>query len=209
MNWHNNSVIRVIPELKDILTLTDLKNYTNNIDTPLKFGKNLVFGEGDGAYVIIGEAPGADENTQLRPFVGRSGKLLREQLNTLLTDEQRAHISIVNVVPWQPESNRTPTWSEIQQFTPILKQQLYIRKAKAILCLGSVAARAIFADNNVKITNIHGQLQYYQCGNDTIPVICAVHPALVLRNELYLQAFKNDVAKFAEIVKQIHATITT
>ena len=120
--------------------IKDLKDHKSNLQ---KTAKNLVVYDGNlnAKVMLIGEAPGRDEDQQGIPFVGRAGQLLNKML--LAINLQREDVYITNVVNWRPPDNRTPNDEEILEFLPFLQRQIDIIKPKFIFLLGGVAAKAI------------------------------------------------------------------
>lgn len=149
----------------------------------LKFNaKNTVFGAGNeqAKVMIIGEAPGADEDRIGKPFVGRSGHLLEKMLNAI--GLKREEVYITNVLPWRPPGNRTPTDGEVAVCLPFLKKQIDIIKPQIILLLGGSAANALL-DNNEPISKLRGRwLEYVGLDKNKIAALASFHPAFLLRN---------------------------
>ena len=140
--------------------------------------KQAVFGVGDrqATWMIIGEAPGADEDQQGEPFVGRAGKLLNAMLYALKLPRESVYIA--NILKCRPPDNRTPTQDEMVQCSPFLKQQIELIQPKIILALGSVAAHYLLA-TDTPIGKLRGQTFTYSDTN--IPVVVTYHPAYLLR----------------------------
>lgn len=138
---------------------------------------NVVFGEGnpEARVFVIGEAPGADEDAQGRPFVGRSGQLLDKIL--LATGFERSDVYIGNIIKCRPPQNRNPLADEIECCKPWLMQQLDIIKPSIILLLGRVAANTIL-DNKLSMGAMRGKLIRWN-GFDCF---VTYHPAALLRN---------------------------
>jgi len=147
-----------------------------------------VLGEGnvDAVLMFVGEAPGADEDKQGRPFVGRAGKLLTKLIEQ--TGHKREEFYITNVNKCRPPGNRTPTIEEQQACFPFLQRQIQIIDPKVICLLGAAAARA-FLGRNVAITKERGQKIYW---NDKI-LILTYHPAYVLRNPSAEETLFKDI----------------
>ncbi len=143
-----------------------------------KTRKQAVFGVGDrqATWMIIGEAPGADEDSQGEPFVGRAGKLLNAMLYALKLP--RENVYIANILKCRPPDNRTPSQEEMVQCSPFLKQQIKLIQPKIILALGSVAAHYLLA-TDTPIGKLRGQTFTYSDTN--IPVVVTYHPAYLLR----------------------------
>ena len=164
-------------------TLDDLKALRENFEgCSLKFSANsTVFGYGNpqAEVMIIGEAPGADEDRIGEPFVGRSGHLLDKMLSAIGLQRQDCYIT--NVLPWRPPGNRTPTDSEVAVCVPFLLRQIELVKPKILLLLGGRAANAILNDAS-SISQLRGRIIDYTAENGTvIPTLSSYHPAYLLR----------------------------
>jgi DNA polymerase len=138
--------------------------------------KNLVFGEGSpGARLMfIGEAPGAEEDLQGRPFVGAAGQLLNRMLNNL--GLQREEVYITNVVKSRPPENRDPEPDEIEACLPYLKMQIAAIRPRVIVTLGKIATQALLGAKE-PLTRLRGQWRRY----DHIRVMPTFHPSYLLR----------------------------
>lgn len=149
---------------------------------------NFVFGEGnpEAQIVVIGEAPGAEEDTQGRPFVGRSGKLLDKILEAI--GFSRDDVFICNIIKCRPPENRNPLSDEIECCMPWLKTQLQLIKPKILLLLGRVAANTVL-DNKQSMGNLRGKIIRWS-GYD---VIVTYHPAALLRNPNWKRHCWEDV----------------
>ena len=166
------------------LSLEQLKEIVENFEgCALKFNaKNTVFGAGNdkARVMIIGEAPGADEDRIGKPFVGRSGHLLEKMLNAIGLNREEVYIT--NVLPWRPPGNRTPTDGEVAVCLPFLKKQIELIKPQIILLLGGSAANALL-DNNEPISKLRGRwLEYTSTDKSKIATLASFHPAFLLRN---------------------------
>lgn len=165
-------------------TLEELKKIIENFDgCSLKLTANkTVFGYGSETadLLLIGEAPGADEDRSGIPFVGRSGQLLDKMLRAIQI--KRENCFVTNVLPWRPPGNRTPTEGEIAVCLPFLKKQIDLVKPKIILILGGSAANALL-DNGEPISKLRGKwLEYKTADGIKVPVLASYHPAFLLRN---------------------------
>jgi uracil-DNA glycosylase family 4 len=162
----------------------------------------LVFGEGnpDAHLLLIGEAPGKDEDQQGRPFVGRSGKLLTRCLEK--AGIARSDVFITNLVKCRPPDNRTPLPDEVQTFKPLLLQEIKIIRPQIIATLGSSALQGLI-ERPVSITKIHGRPIEYYSMNEKIPLIPLYHPAYILRNQSAEIDFQQDIAMIAELITKI------
>lgn len=138
-----------------------------------------VFGVGNRAaqWLIIGEAPGAEEDRQGEPFVGRAGKLLNNML--LAIGLQRAEVYITNIVKCRPPNNREPAPEEARTCAPYLARQIVLIKPKIILALGRVAAQNLLRTDR-PVGSLRGQRFYYE--QTDIPVVVTYHPAYLLRS---------------------------
>jgi len=152
---------------------------------PCPFGKtekdHKVFGEGDPSALVmlIGEAPGAEEDRLKRPFVGRSGKLIDTLLHA--SGHVRSEVFITNVVKCRPPGNRTPLPNEItDNMKALLKEEIMLIKPKVICTLGSVATQ-IFFKEPIAISQVRGKPIRFI--NPNVVVIPTFHPAYVLRNQ--------------------------
>ena len=139
--------------------------------------KNLVFGTGDlySELVFVGEAPGADEDIQGEPFVGRAGMLLTKIIKAM--GYERKEVYIANIIKCRPPNNRNPEPGEIEQCEPFLIKQLSILKPRVICALGTFAAQTLLKTQE-RISLLRGKFHSYQ----GIKVMPTYHPAYLLRN---------------------------
>jgi uracil-DNA glycosylase family 4 len=135
---------------------------------------------GEGApgaeLLFIGEGPGADEDTQGRPFVGAAGQLLNRMITAM--GLQRGEVYITNVVKCRPPQNRVPEPDEIASCMPYLQRQIAVIRPKVICTLGNTPLRALLDDPTVGITRQHGRILNYA----GYPLIPTFHPSYLLRN---------------------------
>lgn len=138
-----------------------------------------VFGVGNrhADWLLVGEAPGADEDAQGEPFVGRAGKLLNEML--LAANMPRERVFIANILKCRPPNNRDPLFEEMVHCTPFLRRQIALLQPKLIIALGRVAAQYLL-DTQTPISKLRGQEFTYADTN--IPLIPTYHPAYLLRS---------------------------
>jgi uracil-DNA glycosylase family 4 len=145
--------------------------------------KNLVFADGTpGARLMfVGEAPGADEDREGLPFVGRSGKLLDRMIAAIGLD--RTSVYIANIVPWRPPGNRTPTPQEAAICLPFIARQIELADPDVLVCLGGPSTQALL---NVRdgITRVRGRWYDFETGKRTIRAMPTFHPAYLLRTPL-------------------------
>ncbi len=168
----------ITKDLKTIHNLENLYYYIKNdfVCNLKNTCKNTVIysGTNQSPLMIIGEAPGAEEDEQELPFVGDSGKLLNNMLKAINIERSKTYVT--NIVFWRPPMNRTPNEKEIQKFIPIVKKHIEIYQPKLIFLLGSVALKALFGMNQM-ITKIRGQLMHY----NGIKTLATFHPSYILR----------------------------
>ncbi|MGN6467362.1 MAG: uracil-DNA glycosylase [Rhizobiaceae bacterium] len=149
----------------------------------LKFtAKNLVFADGnpEADLMLVGEAPGRDEDIEGLPFVGVSGQLLDRMLAAIGRDRQSAYIA--NVIPWRPPGNRTPTPIETEICRPFIERQIELAAPKVLVTLGNPSSKALL-DTQVGIMRLRGNWQEHRtAGGLTIPAMPTLHPAYLLRN---------------------------
>jgi len=140
-----------------------------------KKAKQMVFGKGshDAAVMLVGEAPGADEDDQGLPFVGRAGQLLDKILASAGIDD----VYITNVVKCRPPENRLPKKEEVEACWPYLVRQIELIKPRIIVCLGALATQQL-VHPQAKITMVHGKI--YTKGG--IKIVPTYHPAALLRD---------------------------
>ena len=179
----------------------DLKVHNSNLK---KTAKNLVVYDGNlnTKVMLIGEAPGRDEDEQGIPFVGRAGQLLNKML--LAINLQREDVYITNVVNWRPPDNRTPNDEEILEFLPFLQRQIDIIKPKFIFLLGGVAAKAILS-TPLSLGKLRGKWHDYKSLNldESIPTIASYHPAFLLRSPQYKKHSWEDLQMLQEKLKNV------
>ncbi|CAN5900479.1 uracil-DNA glycosylase [soil metagenome] len=160
------------------MTLADLEKQASTKPSGLEtLSDNVVFGEGppDAKLMIVGEAPGEDEDTQGRPFVGRSGQLLDRILDSVSL--HRDDIYVTNMVKYRPPGNRNPTPQEITISEPLLLEQIKLIQPQIIATLGNVPTQ-YFIKSKDGITKTHGNW-YDWHGVKVFPLY---HPAYLLRN---------------------------
>jgi DNA polymerase len=171
-----------------------------------KFGntrKNFVFGSGNSnaQLMLVGEAPGADEDEQGEPFVGRAGQLLTKIIESI--NFTREEIYIANIVKCRPPENKTPTEDEYKDCLPYLLKQINLIKPKFILTLGAVPLKALMG-NDWQISKCRGKVYDY----NGITLIPTFHPAYLLRNPNAKKDVWEDVKLLRKLFdKQITDTL--
>jgi uracil-DNA glycosylase family 4 len=143
---------------------------------------NLVFADGapESGLMMIGEAPGADEDRLGRPFVGQSGQLLDRMLASVgLSRESGFYIT--NILPWRPPGNRTPTDAEIALFLPFVMRHIALVRPRHVVLLGGVSAKALLRAKE-GITRLRGRWHPVEVeGLGSLPMLATLHPAYLLR----------------------------
>lgn len=166
-------------------SLDELRAILENFDGCALKGSasRMVFADGNpnAKVMLVGEAPGRDEDIEGLPFVGRSGKLLDRMLAAIGLD--RTSVYIANVVPWRPPGNRTPTPQETQICLPFIMRQIELSNPDILVCLGGPSAQTLL---NIKdgITKTRGRWFTFNSGKRDIRAIPTFHPAFLLRSPL-------------------------
>jgi uracil-DNA glycosylase len=145
-----------------------------------KTASRLVFADGapSSDLMIIGEAPGRDEDEIGRPFVGRAGQLLDKMLAAIGLD--RSQVYIANIVPWRPPGNRTPTPQEIAICLPFILRQIELAAPKMLLTMGAPATQTLLHQRD-GILRVRGRWFDHPVGERRIPALATLHPAYLLR----------------------------
>ncbi|MBK8251841.1 MAG: uracil-DNA glycosylase [Polyangiaceae bacterium] len=164
---------------------------------PLHSGRTqTVFARGNpfSEVCFVGEGPGADEDAQGEPFVGRAGQLLDRMIAAM--GYRRDDVYICNIVKCRPPNNRKPELSEMDACTPYLKEQLALVKPKVIVALGATAVTGLIGSTE-GITRLRGKWKLYK---GTVPIMPTFHPAYLLRNEAAKRDVWNDLQ---EVMKHL------
>ena len=158
--------------------------------------KTIVFGQGDprAALVFVGEGPGADEDEQGLPFVGRAGQLLNRMIQFI--GMKREEVYICNIVKCRPPLNRTPEKVEVDSCSPFLFRQLQAIQPQLICCLGAPAMKTLLGIKE-GITRVRGQFFDYA----GTKALVAYHPAYILRNPREEKILREDFEKIREFLK--------
>ena len=184
-------------------TLAELKTALHNFDgCDLKrLATNTVFADGsaEARIMLIGEAPGRDEDAQGVPFVGRAGKLLDVMLGAINLD--RAKVYITNVLPWRPPQNRDPSSEEVAACLPFLQRHIALLNPELLVLLGAVSARHVLGTSE-GIMRLRGRWDVYQsvsaAGAHAIPVMPTLHPAFLLRQPIAKRLAWRDLLSISE-----------
>jgi DNA polymerase len=165
---------------------------------------NFVFGVGNpkATLLCVGEAPGADEDAQGEPFVGRAGQLLTKILEAI--GFPRSEVFICNILKCRPPGNRKPLPEEAERCIPYLRKQIALVKPKVILCLGLTAA-----ENLLGTTESLGKLRGRILEFDGIPVMVTYHPAALLRNPNWKRPTWEDVQALRALHDKLMAAQAT
>lgn len=158
--------------------------------------KTIVFGQGNphAKLVFVGEGPGADEDEQGLPFVGRAGQLLNRMIQWI--GMKREDVYICNVVKCRPPGNRTPEHDEIEACSPFLFRQIEAIRPRLVCCLGAPAVKTVLGVKE-GITKIHGR--FFDYGK--AKALATVHPAYVLRNAGEEKILREDFEKIRNFLK--------
>ena len=145
-----------------------------------KNAKNIVFSDGNpkSKIMLIGEAPGANEDDEGLPFVGRAGMLLDKMLTAINLDRKKVYIS--NIINYRPPENRRPTDEEIKRYLPFITKHIEIINPKILVLLGSTAMNALIG-NDVVISKMRGKWIEKEFGHCKTSVIITFHPAFLMR----------------------------
>ena len=160
--------------------------------------KNLVMGDGsiNAEIVLIGEAPGKNEDEQGLPFVGAAGKFLNEMLASV--DIQRSDVYITNIVKYRPPNNRDPLPDEKKAFWPYLVRQLDAIQPQIVVTLGRHSMEYFLPEQ--KISQIHGQPKRIVFGDKKIVIVPLYHPAAALYNGSMRATLIEDFKKLPKII---------
>ena len=167
--------------------------------------KNTVFADGNPAsrVMLVGEAPGRDEDLQGRPFVGRSGQLLDRMLSFIGLDRSNVYIS--NILPWRPPGNRKPTLAETTICLPFIKRHIELVDPEVLVFLGGTAAGTLL-ETTQGITRLRGNWKELKVGERTVPVLPTLHPAYLLRQPAQKRQAWSDLLALQDRVNALPDT---
>lgn len=185
------------------LTLTDLNALIQDCqkcrlgETRTKF----VFGKGNpnAGVMVIGEAPGADEDMQGEPFVGRAGQLLTKMLEAI--GFGREDVFIANMLKSRPPNNRDPKPDELEACEPYLWKQILLIKPKMILCMGRIAATSLLKGKETTLGKMRGNVYDFY----GVKVMATYHPAALLRNPDWKRPAWEDLKQFRQLFDELNA----
>jgi uracil-DNA glycosylase family 4 len=157
----------------------------------------LVFSDGnpEARVMIVGEAPGGDEDRIGRPFVGRAGQLLDKMLAAIGLD--RNHVYIANVVPWRPPGNRTPTPLETSACLPFIRRQIALVHPEVLICVGASATQTLLGTKE-GIMRLRGRWFEYDMDGEQVPLLAMLHPAYLLRQPAHKKFAWADLRSLAK-----------
>ena len=189
-----------------VIPLT-LENLENNVSSCTrcnlhKYRNQTVFGDGtiNSEIMIIGEAPGKDEDVQGKPFVGRAGQLLNAFLRSIKLN--RNSVFITNVIKCRPPENRNPDSEEIKACLGFLEKQIDIIKPKVMVLLGKIAANSLLGED--KPMSDLRQKKFF-INKSEIPIVVFYHPAYILRSPLKKSNVWEDL-KFLDTILKEHVS---
>jgi DNA polymerase len=183
--WGNTASLMEL----DATICTCLKCPLGNMRTKFVFG----VGNPRATLMLVGEAPGADEDAQGEPFVGKAGQLLNKILEAI--SFKRDDVYICNILKCRPPGNRKPLLHEVEQCIPYLRKQVELIKPRVIVCLGLTAA-----ENLLQTTESLGKLRGRVLQYEGIPLMVTYHPAALLRNPNWKRPTWEDV----QAVRKLH-----
>jgi len=183
-------------KIEDITCVDELETFIKQSDIcELKnHAKHTVIGDGNiqADIMLIGEAPGAEEDKVGKPFVGAAGQLLNKMLTAINLDRNKVYIT--NVVPWRPPNNRTPSNEEILQCLPFLQKHIELIRPKIIVLLGAVAAKSVLS-TPLGISKLRGYWHEYKSFylNESVLCLATYHPAFLLRSPAFKKTAWKDL----------------
>ncbi len=164
---------------------------------------NTVFADGvaEGRVMLIGEAPGRDEDRVGKPFVGRAGQLLDKMLASIGLD-RKTNAYITNVINWRPPDNRDPTPEEAAACLPFLRRHIELAEPQVIILLGAVAARHVVGITE-GIMKLRGRWLEYRVGDAMVPLMPTLHPAYLLRQPAHKKLAWRDLQAVRDRMKTL------
>jgi uracil-DNA glycosylase family 4 len=186
-------------------SLAELKTALEAFDGgALKRGAaHTVFADGTPSHgiMLIGEAPGREEDQKGLPFVGRAGQLLDRMLAAIALD-RRSNAYITNVINWRPPGNRDPSPEEAAMCLPFLRRHIELAAPRIIILLGAVAARHVMGHAE-GIMKIRGRWMEYRVGERMVPIMPTLHPAYLLRQPAHKKLAWRDLQAIAEKMESL------
>jgi len=158
----------------------------------------VVFSDGvpDARLIVVGEAPGANEDETGKPFVGAAGKFLDLLLMTVGLSRQDS-VYICNVLKCRPPGNRNPLPDEIETCSPFLRKQIELIRPQALLAVGSFSGQLLTGRQGAPLGQLRGQVHTYE----GLPLVCTYHPAALLRNARWTRSFWDDLQLLRNVME--------
>jgi DNA polymerase len=189
-------------------TLAELKTALEGFDgcALKRTATNTVFADGveRAPVMLIGEAPGRDEDRQGKPFVGRAGQLLDKMLASIGLD-RKANAYITNVINWRPPDNRDPSPEEAAACLPFLRRHIELAQPQIIILLGAVAARHVVGVSD-GIMKLRGRWMEYRVGDRMVPLMPTLHPAYLLRQPAHKKLAWRDLQSVRDRLQTLAGT---
>ena len=183
-------------------TLDELKQVMSGFEgcNLKRTAKSLVFSDGNPAakIMLIGEAPGRDEDIQGLPFVGRAGQLLDKMLAAI--DLNRESVYITNVIPWRPPGNRTPTPQETEICRPFIEKHIELVNPDMIFMLGGSSAKTLLKTTD-GIMKLRGKWTEVKTENSAVKALPTLHPAYLLRQPAHKRLAWQDLLSLKQALK--------
>ena len=174
---------------------------------PKKDCDKTVFADGNpkADVMLVGEAPGADEDRSGLPFVGAAGQLLDRMLAAIELD--RTSVYITNLLFWRPPGNRNPTNEEIQQCLPLVERHIALIQPRILVLVGGISAKTLLGRSE-GITRLRGHWYEYESAAPKVSIAttCIFHPAFLLRQPQNKRAAWNDLLSIRERLNQLRET---
>jgi DNA polymerase len=190
--------------VKNVRTLEELRDALGRFEgcALRATATQLVFADGNpqAKLMLVGEAPGRDEDIEGLPFVGRSGKLLDRMLAAIGIDRTQAYIA--NIIPWRPPGNRTPTPQESQICLPFIRKQIELVDPDVLVCLGGPSATTLLGIRE-GITKSRGRWVSFDTGKREIRAMPTFHPAFLLRSPLQKRLAWRDLLAVKKALAEI------
>ena len=197
-------------------TLTDLEDALSVFTgcSLKETATHTVFSDGvsEAKVMLVGEAPGADEDRYGKPFIGRSGKLLDQMLWHIGLDRQ-ANLYISNIIPWRPPGNRAPTIAEIDVCRPFIERHIQLIQPDLLILSGAIAAKTLL-NRKQGITQLRGKLYQYDLSSFSwekksdqgrlIAAYAIFHPAFILRQPLQKKVIWRDLLQIRDQLDKIN-----
>jgi DNA polymerase len=199
----DEAVMQARSVAKNAKTLDELRAILDRFEgcASKSTASQLVFADGnpEARLMLVGEAPGREEDIEGLPFVGRSGKLLDRMLAAIGLD--RTSVYIANIVPWRPPGNRTPTPQESQICLPFILRQIELADPDILVCLGGPSAQTLLGIRE-GITKTRGRWFAFETGKREIRAMPTFHPAFLLRSPLQKRFAWRDFLAIKEALDQ-------